>query len=96
MPTIRIPAPLRVATDGAAEVVVEAPDVRGALTALEARHPRVGDRLWDHQGRLHRFVNVFVGEEDVRDLQGLDTAVGEHDVVTIVPAVAGGDPHGRR
>ena len=90
MPTIRIPAPLRVATDGAAEVVVEASDVRGALAALAARHPATGDRLWDQRGRLHRFVNVFVGDEDVRDLQGLDTAVGEDDVIAIVPAVAGG------
>ena len=90
MPTIRIPAPLRVATDGAAEVVVDAPDVHGALVSLQVRHPQVGDRLWDSQGRLHRFVNVFVGEEDVRDLQGLGTRLAHDDVVAIVPAVAGG------
>lgn len=90
MPTIRIPTPLRAATGGAAEVEVDAHDVRGAIDALVARHPQVGDRLRDDQGRLHRFVNLFVGEDDVRDLQGLDTRVAEDDVIAIVPAVAGG------
>lgn len=90
MPTIRIPAPLRVATDGEAEVAVEARDVREALEALQRRHPGVGDRLWAPDGRLHRFVNVFVGDEDVRDLRGLDTPLDPADVVAIVPAVAGG------
>ncbi len=90
VPTVRIPAPLRPATDDRAEVAVEGADVRAVLADLVARHPAVGERVWDERGRLHRFVNVFVGDDDVRDLRGLDTAVDPDDVVTIVPAVAGG------
>ena len=69
---------------------MDGPDVRTALADLVARHPAVGDRVWDASGRLHRFVNVFVGDEDVRDLQGLDTRVDDDDLLAIVPAVAGG------
>lgn len=90
MPTVRIPSPLRKLTDGQAEVEVEAADVRTAIKALEARHPGIGDRLLDEDGELRRFVNVFVRDEDVRFQEGLDTPVGEDDVVSVIPAVAGG------
>jgi sulfur-carrier protein len=90
MPTVRIPTPLRKLTDGNAEVAVEGADLRGVVTSLEAAHPGIGDRLLDGDGQLRRFVNVFVRDEDVRFQQGLDTPVGDDDVVSIVPAVAGG------
>ena len=90
MPTVRIPTPLRKLTDGQSEVTVDGADLRAVVANLEAAHPGLGDRLLDDTGSLRRFVNVFVRDEDVRFQQGLDTPVGEGDVVSIVPAVAGG------
>lgn len=88
--TVRIPSPLRKHTDGAATVEVEAADVRGVIASLSEAHPAITERLLDEDGELRRFVNVFVRDEDVRYQDGLDTAVGDGDVVSIVPAVAGG------
>ena len=90
MPKVRIPTPLRKLTDGQAEVVVEGDDLRTIVTNLDAAHPGLGDRLLDDSGQLRRFVNVFVHDEDVRFQQGLDTQVADNDVISIVPAVAGG------
>lgn len=90
MPTVRIPTPLRRLTGGAALVEVPGHRVGEVVGALDAAHPGIGERVLDRDGQLQRFVNVFVGETDVRDRAGLDTEVGEHDVVSIVPAVAGG------
>lgn len=64
--------------------------VGAALEEFVAAHPGVGERLLDANGGLHRFVNVFVGDDDVRDLRGLATPLGPDDVLAIVPAVAGG------
>ena len=88
--TIRIPTPLRNATNGAATVDVDAGTVGEALTALESAHPGVSERLLDDNGKLRRFVNVFVDDEDVRFAQGLDTPVADGATVSIIPAVAGG------
>ena len=88
--TIRIPTPLRNATGGVATVEVEATTVGEALASLEQAHPGVGERLLDEGGKLRRFVNVFVDDEDVRFQQGLDTPVQSGSTVSIIPAVAGG------
>jgi molybdopterin converting factor small subunit len=88
--TVRLPSQLRTLTGGNAEVVVEAADVRGALGAVEALYPGLADRVLDDQGQIRRFVNVFVADEDVRFLDGLDTAVAAGQTVSVVPAVAGG------
>ncbi len=64
--------------------------VAEALKGLEAAHPGFNDRLFDESGKLRRFVNVFVADEDIRFLQGLDTPVADGQTVSIVPAVAGG------
>ena len=90
MPTIRVPTQLRPLTDGKGEVQVDGSTVGEALKALDAAHPGFGERLFDDAGALRRFVNVFVAEEDVRFLQGLETPVAEGQTVSIVPAVAGG------
>jgi molybdopterin synthase sulfur carrier subunit len=90
MPTVRIPTPLRKLTDGEAQVTVDGASVRAIVNGLEAAHPGMGERLLDEDGSLRRFVNVFVRDEDIRFQDGLDTSVGEDDVVSIVPAVAGG------
>lgn len=88
--TVRIPTQLRNLSGGAGEVALEPGTVGEVLQALEATHPGFGERLFDDTGALRRFVNVFVAEEDIRFLDGIDTAVGEGQVLSIVPAVAGG------
>ncbi len=90
MPTLRIPTQLRTLTGGAGEVVVNGSTVGDALQALDAAHPGFGERLFDADGKLRRFVNVFVADEDIRFLQGTDTPVDDKTTVSIIPAVAGG------
>jgi sulfur-carrier protein len=87
---VRIPTQLRELSGGAAEVDVDGTTVAEVLKQLEARHPGFSERLYDEKGQLRRFVNVFVADEDIRFLQALDTPVTEGQVVSIVPAVAGG------
>ena len=87
---VRIPTQLRQLTSGAGEVDVEGSTIREVLKALDARFPGFGERLFDDTGNLRRFVNVFLADEDVRFLEGVDTAVAEGQTVSIVPAVAGG------
>jgi sulfur-carrier protein len=88
--TVRIPTQLRSLTGGASEVAVGGGTVVEVLKQLDAEHPGFGDRIFDESGALRRFVNVFVADEDIRFLQHLDTPVTEGQVVSIVPAVAGG------
>ena len=87
---IRIPSQLRTLTNGLGEVDVEGESVGEALRNLEATYPGFGERLFDEDGQLRRFVNVFVADEDVRFLDGLNTPVAGGQTVSIVPAVAGG------
>lgn len=89
--SIRIPTTLRTLTGGSSEVQVEgAATVAEVLDALEATNPGFKERLLDDQGGLRRFVNVFVADDDVRYLDGLDTPVPDGETVAIIPAVAGG------
>jgi len=88
--TVRIPAQLRPLAGGAGELALAGSTVREVLTGLDAAHPGFADRLFDDAGGLRRFVNVFLADEDVRFLQGLDTAVADGQTLSIVPAVAGG------
>ena len=87
---VQIPAPLRSLTGGKDEVEVEAQDVAGLVDALEAHHKGLRDRLYDGAGELRSYVRVFVNEEDVRFLDGKNTALKAGDTVAIVPAIAGG------
>jgi molybdopterin synthase sulfur carrier subunit len=88
--TVRIPTQLRELTSGQGEIAVEASTVREAIDQLNAAHPGIGERLLDDSGNLRRFVNVFLAEEDVRFLEGLDTPVSAGQTLSVVPAVAGG------
>jgi molybdopterin converting factor small subunit len=88
--TVRVPTTLRTLTGGSSEVAVEGGTVGEVVAALEASYPGFRDRLLDDAGKLRRFVNVFVSDDDVRFLQGLDTPVPAGETVSIVPAVAGG------
>jgi molybdopterin synthase sulfur carrier subunit len=87
---LRIPTQLRSLSGDAAEVQIEGATVAEVLKGLDVRHPGFGERLFDENGGLRRFVNVFVADEDIRFLQHLDTPVDDTTVVSIVPAVAGG------
>ncbi|HUO49359.1 MAG TPA: ubiquitin-like small modifier protein 1 [Acidimicrobiales bacterium] len=87
---VRVPAQLRTLTGGAGEVAAEGSTVGEVLKALDAAHPGFGERLFDEAGALRRFVNVFLADEDVRFLEGLDTPVADGQTLSIVPAVAGG------
>jgi molybdopterin synthase sulfur carrier subunit len=88
--TVRIPAQLRTLTGGAGELALSGSTVAEVLKDLDASHPGFADRLFDDTGGLRRFVNVFLDDEDVRFLQGLDTPVADGQTLSIVPAVAGG------
>jgi molybdopterin converting factor small subunit len=88
--TVRVPTQLRTLTNGAGEVTVEGSSVGEVLKALDASFPGFAGRLFDDAGKLRRFVNVFLADEDVRFLQGLDTPVPDGQTLSIVPAVAGG------
>jgi sulfur-carrier protein len=88
--TVRIPTTLRPMAAGQSEVQVEGTTLGEVLTALDAAHPGFTDRLFDDEGNLRRFVNVFVADDDVRFLEGLETKVPDGETVSIIPAVAGG------
>lgn len=87
---VRIPTPLRAATGGASEVSVNAASIRELVESLDRAHPGLRARICDDSGEIRRFVNVFVGDEDIRFLKGLDTPLTDGVQVSIIPAVAGG------
>jgi MoaD family protein len=87
--TVKIPAQLRTLTANEAEVEVDGGSVGEALEALYQRYDGLRERITD-SGELRRFVNVYVGGEDIRFGEGLETSVGDGDEITILPAVAGG------
>jgi molybdopterin synthase sulfur carrier subunit len=88
---VRIPTPLRNATDGAAELSSDAATVQALIEDLETRYPGIRGRLRDEGGALRRFVNLYVNGEDVRFRDGLATDLKAGDELSIVPAVAGGE-----
>jgi molybdopterin synthase sulfur carrier subunit len=86
---VRIPAPLRTLTGGLDEVNADGGTVGDVIEDLEKKHPGIRDRLLDEKG-VRRFINIYVGEEDVRFLKGLKTELKSGDQISIVPAIAGG------
>lgn len=86
---IHIPTPMRQHTDGEAVVAVEGGTVGEALNALGTKHPGIVERLFE-DGRIRRFVNIYLNDEDIRYLDELNTAVQDGDEISIIPAVAGG------
>jgi molybdopterin converting factor small subunit len=89
MVTVRIPTPLRTLTGGEEQVLVPGATLREVIDTLEKKHPGIRDRLLDDKG-VRRFVNIYVGDEDVRFLDGLETKINAGTEVSIVPAIAGG------
>ena len=90
MATVKIPPVLRSRTGGAAEVGADGSTVGEVLRALTAEHPDTEEQLFGAEGDLNRYVNVYLNDEDVRVLDGLDTSVSDGDTVVILPAMAGG------
>lgn len=87
---VRIPTHLRRLTSGRSEVEADGPTVRDLIDDLESNFPGIKELLVDQAGEIHRFVNLYVNDEDVRYLDGRQTALTDGDRVSIVPAVAGG------
>ena len=88
--SVRIPTILRTYTQGAGEVPADGSTLAEVLTSLESNHPGIRARVLDDTGALRRFVNVYVGDEDVRFAGGLDAEVADGAKISIIPAVAGG------
>ena len=90
MATVRIPPVLRQQTGGASEVEAAGANVGEVLRALTGEHPATEEQLFGPDGDLNRYVNIYLNDEDVRVLDGLDTTVADADTVVILPAMAGG------
>ena len=88
--TVKIPPVLRPQTGGQAEVAASGATVGAVMEALVEAHPDTRDQLFSSDGDLNRYVNVYLNDEDVRVLDGLETAVDDGDTVVILPAMAGG------
>lgn len=90
MAKVRIPTPLRTLTKGQDEVLIAGRTVAEVLKNLDGEFKGIGTKIVDGDGNIRRFINVFIGENDVRHLQGVKTEVKENDVIAIFPAIAGG------
>lgn len=87
---VRVPTPLMKLTGGKQEVESKGASVKELIENLEKAYPGIKDRICDDKGKIRRFVNVFINEEDIRFLKGEETAVKDGDEVSIIPAIAGG------
>jgi MoaD family protein len=90
MPTVKIPPVLRPKTGGEAEVTAAGGTVGDVLSALAEAHPQTREQLFGGDGELNRYVNVYLNDEDVRVLDGLETPASDADTIVILPAMAGG------
>ena len=90
MTTLRIPTPLRTYTGGKSEVTVGGSSVGEALTDLTVQFPAIRPHLFNENGELRPFVNLFLGESNIKDLQGVATPVGDADRLMLIPSIAGG------
>jgi len=90
MPTLKIPTPLRTYTGGKSEVTVSGEKISDALNDLTVQFPAIKPHLFNEGGELRPFVNLFVGEHNIKDLQGVDTPIKDGDRVMLIPSIAGG------
>ncbi|MCC7118305.1 MAG: MoaD/ThiS family protein [Anaerolineales bacterium] len=90
MPVLRIPTPLRAYTNGQAEVNVTGANVAEALTDLTKQYPAIKPHLFNDDGALRPFVNLFIGENNIKDLQGVDTPIKDGEKIMLIPSIAGG------
>jgi molybdopterin converting factor small subunit len=90
MTILRIPTPLRAYTSGISEVNVSGKKISEALTDLTHQYPTLKPHLFNDGGELRPFVNLFVGENNIKDLQGVDTPIQDGDRIMLIPSIAGG------
>jgi molybdopterin synthase sulfur carrier subunit len=88
--TVQVPTPLRKLTNNQAEVDIQADTIGELVEGLEEAYNGIGEKLVDEAGEIRRYVNIYVNDEDIRFLDGVDTFLSEGDNVSIVPAIAGG------
>ncbi|GBD92653.1 sulfur carrier protein CysO [bacterium BMS3Abin05] len=87
---VKLPRPFRRMTQGQTEIVLEGQTIRELLDDLEEKHPGIQAKIFSENNELRRFINVYVNNEDIRFLNGLQTAVKETDKISIISAIAGG------
>jgi len=90
MAILKIPTPLRPYTGGMSDISVDGENVGNALDSLLAQYPDIGKHLYNEDAQLRAFVNLFLGEDNIKDLQGLETPLSETDNLRIIPSIAGG------
>jgi MoaD family protein len=90
MPTLRVPALLKYYLDNQTEIRLEGQSVGEVLGELAQKFPKIHSHIFDSKGQLRRHINLFVNADNIRDLDGLDTPVGDADIVKIIPSVTGG------
>ena len=90
MPVLRIPTPLRAYTDGQSNITVAGANISEALTDLTTQYPTIKPHLFNEGGELRPFVNLFIGENNIKDLQGLNTPISDNDKLVLIPSIAGG------
>ncbi len=93
MPVLRIPTPLRAYTNGQSEVNVTGSNISDALTDLTKQYPALKPHLFNEGGELRPFVNLFVGENNIKDLQGVETPITDGEKIMLIPSIAGGMSH---
>jgi len=93
--SLLIPTALRGFTEGKAELFLEGQNVKEILIALTEKYPDIKLHLFDENNSLRSFINVFLGERNIKNLQGLDTQVNQGDKLLLIPAIAGGQPKKR-
>jgi molybdopterin converting factor small subunit len=93
MPVLRIPTPLRTYTDGQSEVTVNGENISEALADLTNQYPAIKPHLFNEGGNLRPFVNLFVGENNIKDLQGVNTPITDGEKLMLIPSIAGGSCH---
>ncbi len=90
MPTLRVPSQLKYYLDNQTDVALTGETVGDILRELVDQYPKIQSHIFDDKGQVRRHINLFVNKENIRDLKGLGTPVGEHDIVKVVPSVTGG------
>ena len=90
MPVLRIPTPLRSYTSGQSEVNVSGENISAVLTDLTTQYPTIKPHIFNEGGELRPFVNLFIGENNIKDLQGVETPIKDGDRLVLIPSIAGG------
>ncbi|MGB9677195.1 MAG: MoaD family protein [Candidatus Ratteibacteria bacterium] len=91
MVKVRIPEPLQKFVDNQKEILVDGENIEELLKNIIKKYPQVKERIYDENGNLRRFINIYVNDEDIRFLEGEKTTLKDGDIISIIPAIAGGE-----